>query len=180
MFYRPERGDLGWDRDLPAALRADQVPQHLAHAVELSHGAAPQHRALQLLGLCLMLLLLDLLLKTPAAVSQLCQPLLQFRNILLQRGWSLIFTLWPDRDSQGREWLWLAFFTSTSLLSWISLSLRCSGPSNISLCSTTSRPSLKKNSYKNTLPMSCFYWWIFPNIYLRIWYNQWCINSRTL
>lgn len=149
MFYRPGRGDRGWDGDLPAALRADQVLQRLAHAVELSHSAAPQHRALQLLGLRLMLLLLDLLLQTPAAVSQLCQPLLQFRDILLQRAWSLIFTLWPDHDSQGREWLWLAFFTSTSLLSWISLSLRCSGPGT-SLCSATSRPSLKQQLQKHT------------------------------
>lgn len=150
MFYRPERGDRWWDGDLPVALRADQVLQHLAHAVELSHSAAPQHRALQLLGLRLILLLLDLLLQTPAAVSQLCQPLLQFHDILLQRAWSLIFTLWPDRDSQGHEWLWLAFFTSTSLLSWISLSLRCSERGNISLCSATSRPFLKKQLQKHT------------------------------
>lgn len=68
-----------------AVVRGDEVAQGPAHVAELSHGAAPQHGALQLLSLHLLLFPLDLLLQAPAAVLQLCQLLLQLCYLLLQR-----------------------------------------------------------------------------------------------
>lgn len=82
---QPERGGRRRDGDLPAVFRRHQVLQGLAHITELAHGTAPQHGALQLLGLQLLLLRLDLLPQAAAAVTQVRQPPLQLRNLPLHR-----------------------------------------------------------------------------------------------
>lgn len=82
--HRPENGRWQSHRNLHSVLRSDQVPQAPAHVTELGHVAALQHGAFQLLSLHLLLLLLDLLLQTPTAVLQLCQPALQLGHLLLR------------------------------------------------------------------------------------------------
>ncbi|TNN58083.1 hypothetical protein EYF80_031682 [Liparis tanakae] len=66
-------------------MRGDEILQGSAHVAELGHGAAPQHGALQLLSLHLLLLLQDLLLQASAVVLQLHQPPLQLLYLLLHR-----------------------------------------------------------------------------------------------
>lgn len=127
--------------------------QGLAHVVELGLGAAPQHGALQLLRLCLLLLPLDLLLQAPAVVVQLRQPLLQRCHLLLHElnhshfsDTTYQFGLWKgSRKDKGSE------FTSTSVFSWIRRSLRCSGPCAESLPSPPSCSELSVTTSHETL-----------------------------
>lgn len=155
-MYWPELGGWGQDGDLPAALRADQVLQGLAQAAELCRGAAPQHGTLQLLGLRLMLLPLDLLLQTPAAVRQLRQPPLQLCDLLLQTVPSLL-SLSADAcathaalSDYGSPSLPPPALSSESayLFGASGQALRPSAPLHLDQPWNTSR--------KNTLAISCF------------------------